>query len=255
MKPNINGSFPSTQAGWGTLQGVRRPFGASFYFEAAKVSAKEGNRAPASCSMEKLPGQQQGATLISRLRCQHCPAGTLGCTGSLASAELQENWDNWEMHIGLDVSCCLGMQRYVSMEEELPRAREEKQQPELGKQSELTDSTTGRECQMHTHTWTAGPKSLDAPRHSLLGIFPVGFYPNLQVSKNPHRNPVPFLDCIVEAIFPGTRSLQKRVTRVTRKLEPAQGIINCNTVRPQKHLLVLQNPGEQRMFFIPSSSN
>lgn len=163
MKPNINGSFPSTQAGWGALQGVRRPFGASFYFEAAKVSAKEGNRAPASCSMEKLPGQQQGATLISRLRCQHCPAGTLGCTGSLASAELEENWDNWEMHIGLDVSCCLGMQRYVSMEEELPRAREEKQQPELGKQRELTDSTTGRECQMHTHTWTAGARSLDPP--------------------------------------------------------------------------------------------
>lgn len=42
---------------------------------------------------------------------------------------------------------------------------------------------------------------------------------------------------------------------MTRKPEPAQEIINCDTVRLQKHLLVLQNPGEQRMFFIPSLSN
>lgn len=42
---------------------------------------------------------------------------------------------------------------------------------------------------------------------------------------------------------------------MNRKLEPAQGIITWDTVRPQKHLLVLQNPGEQRTFFIPSLSN
>lgn len=59
--------------------------------------------------MEEVPGQQQEAILISRLRCQHCPAGTLGCTGSVASAVPQENWDNWEMYIGLDFSSCLGM--------------------------------------------------------------------------------------------------------------------------------------------------
>lgn len=42
---------------------------------------------------------------------------------------------------------------------------------------------------------------------------------------------------------------------MSRKLEPAQGIINGDTVRAQKHLLVLQNPEEQRTFFIPSLSN
>lgn len=61
---------------------------------------------------------------------------------------------------------------------------------------------------MPTHLGS-GAKEPGPPRHSLLGIFPVGFNPNLQVSKKPYRNPVPFLDCIVEAAFPGTKSLQK----------------------------------------------
>lgn len=87
---------------------------------------------------------------------------------------------------------------------------------------ELTDSATGRECQMHTHPGS-GVKEPGPPRHSLLGIFPVGFYPNLQISKKPYRNPVPFLDCIVEAAFPGRQGVCRRRHKGEQKAGASPG--------------------------------
>lgn len=144
---------------------------------------------------------------MPRLRCQHCPAGTLGCTGSSASAVPQGNWDNWEMHAGLDFSSCLGMRSIMCLWRRNCHVLRSKNNTQSW--GNRTDGFKDRWGVPHAHTpgpWGQGAWS---PRHSLLGIFPVGLYPNLQVSKNPYRNPVLFLDCTVEAAFPGTRSLQK----------------------------------------------
>lgn len=105
----------------------------------------------------------------------------------------------------------------MSVEEELPRAQEQKQQPEVGNQREPTDSETGRECQMHTHPGS-GARNLDPPRHSVLGIFPVGFYPHLPVSKKPYRNPVLFLDALWKE-----HSQEQRVCRKRHKGEQKAG--------------------------------
>lgn len=153
-----------------------------------------------------MPGQQQGATLISSIaqlapwaaqgvwlqQCHRKTGITGKCTLGWISAAA---WGCAALRVcGGGTATCQGVKTTA-------RAGET--------EGELTDSTTGRECQMHTHTWTVRARSLDPSGHSLLGIFPVGFYYNLKVSKNPHRNPVPSLDCLVEAVFSGARSRRR----------------------------------------------
>lgn len=57
--------------------------------------------------------------------------------------------------------------------------------------------------------------------HSPLDIFPVIFFTLICKSIKPYRSPVPFLDCIFEAVFPGTRSL--RYESLQTSLCPSNG--------------------------------
>lgn len=158
------------------------------------------------------------------------------------------------MHMGLDFSCCLGMHSLTCLWRRnchVPGSENNSQR--WGNRERMTDSTTGRECQM-PHTpgqWEQGvwiPPGTHC-RASSLWVFTL-----ICKSVKTHTETLSHFWIALGKKYSLGQGAEGD-TRVTRKLEPAQGIINCDTVRPQKHLLILQNPGEQRVFFIPPSSN
>lgn len=56
------------------------------------------------------------------------------------------------------------------------------------------------------HTWVAGPRNLD-PYALTARHLHSDFFTLVHKSVKPYRSPVPFLNCIFEAVFPGTKSL------------------------------------------------